>query len=138
MLNKLTTFLKQPFARKNHTEEDFLKELLSEPINQQRLKNIIERCKLNLDWKAKVLTESTNYRIILKPLDKLLTELDIIIGEIDYRLSRKVFDNLSRLNLLYDRYLNCILDISKLLKSLHERTFYDNSVRLYKIYKFMK
>lgn len=51
MLNKLTTFLKQPFARKNHTEEDFLKELLSEPINQQRLKNIIERCKLNLDWK---------------------------------------------------------------------------------------
>lgn len=72
---------------------------------------------LNLDWKAKVLTESTNYRIILKPLDKLLTELDIIIGEIDYRLSRKVFDNLSRLNLLYDRYLNCILNISKLLKS---------------------
>src|SRR5574343_188597 len=60
---------------------------------------------LNLDWKAKILTESANYRIILKPLDKLLTELDIIIGEIDYRLSRKVFDNLSRLNLLYDRYL---------------------------------
>lgn len=72
---------------------------------------------LNLDWKAKILTESANYRIILKPLDKLLTELDIIIGEIDYRLSRKVFDNLSRLNLLYNRYLNCILDISKLLKS---------------------
>lgn len=72
---------------------------------------------LNLEWKAKVLTESANYRIILKPLDKLLTELDIIIGEINYRLSRKVFDNLSRLNLLYNKYLTCMLDISKLLKS---------------------
>lgn len=75
---------------------------------------------LDLNWKAKVLTESTksaNYGMILKPLKKLLIELDIIIGEIDYRLSRKVFDNLSRLKLLYNKYLNCTLDISKLLKS---------------------
>lgn len=51
MIQKITTFLKLPFNKKNHTDEDFLTELLKDEFNQKRLDNIFERCKINLNWK---------------------------------------------------------------------------------------